>query len=403
MTSDLWNVGKDPILVAYAGLLGALIGSFLNVCILRWGAEPKQSIIRPPSRCPHCGHGIRWFENIPMVSWLALRGRCRGCRASISVQYPLIELATTLLWAFMAWRYGFGLEALRGAVFGTLLLGIAVTDARAFIIPHEFSLGGTALAIAFSALSWPDAAGLREALLGACFGAGLVLLIGEASDLLAGQEAMGGGDCALMGMVGAFAGWEAVIPVVGLGAAISVVLYVVGSLRARPPTPGAGSGADAPSLRWGMMLKLLVAGGLLILGMLVAMRSGVFGAVLRAVFEGIVAAGLIYYASFLAPAGIQGRWPRVAGLLAAAVGIAVAGGLSSPRLIAGAALALVSVWLARRITVVESPSTTEELSGQGYLPFGVGLSLAAGLLALTNAYPAIRAAVAQYLQAAGLS
>lgn len=406
MTLEPPNLGNDPILVAIAGVLGAVIGSFLNVCILRWGAEPKQSVVRPPSRCPKCGRGLRWYENVPIVAWLALRGRCRGCREPISPQYPLIELTTALLWAFMAWRYGLGLEALRGAAFLTLLLGIAMTDARAYIIPHEFSIGGAVIAIALTAVSGPEAPGVRDVLLGACFGAGVVLLIGEVSEMLAGQEAMGGGDCALMGMVGAFCGWEAVLPVVGVGAAISVVLFILASLRPRAPAVDAG-GADAgggsPSLRLGMLLKLLLGGGVVLAGIVVAMRLGVFGAVLRAGFDGVVAAGIVYYASFLLPASVQSRWVRIAGLLGAAVGVAVGAGFSPGRLLAGVLVASVSIWYARRVSIAGSPETVEGLSAEGYLPFGVGLALAAGLLALLNAYPGIRDTVADYLQLAGVS
>ena len=397
MALELPNLGRDPILVAYAGVLGAVIGSFLNVCILRWGAEPKESIVRPPSRCPKCGRGLRWFENVPIVAWLALRGRCRGCREPIAPQYPLIELATALLWAFMAWRHGFGLEAVRGAAFLTLLLGIAMTDARAYIIPHEFSVGGAFIAIALTAISGSEVPGVRDALVGACFGAGVVLLIGEVSEMLAGQEAMGGGDCALMGMVGAFCGWEAVLPVVGVGAAISVVP------RAEAVAAGAAAGGESPSLRLGMLLKLLLGGGVVLAGLGLAMRAGVFGAVLRAAFDGAMGAGLVYYASFLLPESVQGRWTMIAGLLGAAVGAAIGAGFSPARLVSGLLLAWVSLWYLRRASVAESPETVEGLSAEGYLPFGVGLALAAGLLALLNAYPGIRAAIAEYLVLAGAS
>jgi leader peptidase (prepilin peptidase) / N-methyltransferase len=398
-------VTTDAILVAYAGALGAVVGSFLNVCILRWGAEPKQSVVRPASRCPKCGRGLRWYDNIPVVSWLLLRGRCRGCAQPISAQYPLVELGTGLVWAFMAWRFGFGLEALKGAVFATILLGIAMTDARAYIIPHEFSIGGTIPGLAFAAALGAGLPGVREALLGACFGAGLVLLVGEVSEMLAGQEAMGGGDCALMGLVGAFYGWEAVVPVVGVGAAVSVVLYVFGSLRSRASMAVAGGGVegDGPSLRWGMLLKLLLAGGVLIAAMVAAMRARVFGGVLQSGFEGTVVAGAVYYAAFLAPADLQAGWLRVVGLLGAAAGVAFGGGYSPVRLAAGAAVAIASLWYARRVAVAESPATAEELTAGGYLPFGVGLSLAAGALALMDAYPGIRAGVAEYLQLLGIS
>ena len=228
MTAESWNAGSDPILIAYAGALGAVIGSFLNVCILRWGAEPKQSVIRPPSRCSTCGRGISWFENIPIVSWLLLRGRCRGCRQPISVQYPLIELATALLWAYMAWRYGFGVEALRGAMFGTVLLGIALTDARAYIIPDEFSLGGLALGMGFALLAGRQPLG--TALLGAAVGFGLLWLVAVLGEWMFKQEAMGGGDIKMMAMVGAFLGWQGTLLTVFLGALIGSLIFVPLSL-----------------------------------------------------------------------------------------------------------------------------------------------------------------------------
>lgn len=224
MTLDPPNAGNDPILIAYAGLLGVMVGSFLNVCILRWGAEPKQSIVRPPSRCPRCGRGIRWFENVPIVSWLALGGRCRGCREPISAQYPLIELATALVWAFMVWRHGFGLEALGGAVFVTLLLGIAVTDFRAYIIPDEFSLGGLALGVLFGLLAGRQPLG--TALLGAAVGFGLLWVVAEVGEWMFKQEAMGGGDIKMMAMVGAFLGWQGTLLTVFLGALIGSLIFV---------------------------------------------------------------------------------------------------------------------------------------------------------------------------------
>ena len=100
-----------PMAAVLFGILGLLFGSFLNVCIVRWGAEPKQSIVRPRSRCPVCGHAIAWYENVPVLSWLLLRAKCRGCGNPISVMYPLVELAVGLLWFAMAWHYGLTLDA----------------------------------------------------------------------------------------------------------------------------------------------------------------------------------------------------------------------------------------------------------------------------------------------------
>jgi leader peptidase (prepilin peptidase)/N-methyltransferase len=160
------------IVVATAAVFGAVLGSFLNVCILRWGAEPKQSVVRPPSHCPRCGRSLSWYDNVPVVSWLALRGRCRGCGLPISAQYPLIELAVAFIWGGMVWWFGAGLAALAGAVFFTILLGIAVSDARAYIIPDEFSLGGLVIGLVLAAVGgWRD---ILTAVVRAAVGGGLL-------------------------------------------------------------------------------------------------------------------------------------------------------------------------------------------------------------------------------------
>ncbi len=131
-----------------AGVFGLVLGSFLNVCTLRWPVGG--SVVRPPSRCPGCETPISARDNVPVLGWLLLRGRCRTCRAPISVQYPLVELTTGLIWAGAAWAWGPGWEGLRAVVFLTILLGIAMSDARFYIIPDEFSLGGAALGLALA-------------------------------------------------------------------------------------------------------------------------------------------------------------------------------------------------------------------------------------------------------------
>jgi leader peptidase (prepilin peptidase)/N-methyltransferase len=402
----VWTEPDLPagLLVAYFGLLGAALGSFLNVCILRWGAEPKQSVMHPPSRCPTCGHAIRWYENIPVLSWLFLRGKCSGCGTRISPMYPAIEAATALIWAGSMALLGPRLAAVELAVASTLLLGIAVSDARAFIIPHEFSLGGTAIALAFAA--WPEPAGLLDAVRGALFGAGLVLLVGELTELVLGQEAMGGGDCALMGMVGAFFGWESVWPVLAVGAFIGIVLHLAASLRRRaPPPPAAGAeptAEPAPRLRWGRLLTLL-AGGLVLGGLLgIAAGAGVLGSVLRAIFYAVLGAGAAYYGSFVLPERfLGGRAMQVWGLLGAAAGIAL-GTAGWGGLLAGVALGAVALAWASRRTVEASPTTTEELSAHGYLPFGVGLSIAAVLLGFTGGVERMREIFAEMAPGLGL-
>lgn len=393
-----------PLLIAYAALLGTVIGSFLNVCIVRWGAEPKQSVVRPPSRCPRCGHAIRWYENVPIVSWIALRGRCSGCGQPISPLYPAVELATGLLWAGSAVLLGPTLAALELAVAATLLLGIAVSDARAFIIPHELSLGGTAIALGFA--TWAGGIdGVGTGVQGALFGAGVVLLVGEVTELVLGQEAMGGGDCALMGMVGAFFGWEGVLPVVALGALVSLVVYFAVALLPRVPAPAADPAPDPEppaGLRWGMILRLLGGGAGLVLVMGFAMRAGLLAPLLVALFHLVLGAGAAYYLSFAVPERLASRpWARVRGLLGGAAGMAVGGGGAWRPILAGAALAGVALGWARRREAGASPETTEELSAGGYLPFGVGLAIAAGLLAYTGGFERVRQAFAELARTIG--
>lgn len=222
MGADLLQAGAAGIVMA--GLLGLVFGSFLNVCIVRWGAEPKQSVVRPPSRCPRCGAGLRPYENIPVVSWLLLRGRCRSCGLPISAMYPLVELATGAIWAFMAWRYGITLQALGGAVFFTILLGIALTDLRAYIIPDEFSVGGLVLGLLLALAA--GIASFGHALLGAASGFAILWLIGWLGAIVFKKDAMGGGDVKMMAMVGAFVGWQGTLVSIFLGAVLGTLIFV---------------------------------------------------------------------------------------------------------------------------------------------------------------------------------
>jgi leader peptidase (prepilin peptidase)/N-methyltransferase len=396
--------GLEAALILFAALFGAIFGSFLNVCILRWGAEPKESVLHPPSHCPQCEHQIRWYENIPILSWLALRGRCSGCGTRISPMYPAVELATALLWAGAVALMGPTLGALELAVASTLLVGIAVSDARAYIIPHELSLGGTVIALAFAA--YPDLTGLLPAIWGALFGAGVILLVGELTELALGQEAMGGGDCALMGMVGAFFGWQIVLPVVAFGAVISLLLYAVAVWLPRPGPAAsveAESAGEEQGLRWSKVLTLLLA-GFALLGLLAwSVQAGIVGPLLLALFHAVLGAGAAYYLSFLVPERLlAGGWTGVIGLLGAALGMAVGGGFAPDRLIAAVLLAAVAIWGVRRVEVTASPDTAEELSSGGYIPFGVGLALAAGLLAYTGGPERMRQVFAELGPALGI-
>jgi leader peptidase (prepilin peptidase)/N-methyltransferase len=214
-------VDDDLLVAIFFGAIGAVIGSFLNVCILRLPSE--QSVVRPPSRCPKCGSGVRWYDNIPMISWLLLRGRCRSCGNPISIQYPLIELATATIWVWMAMQFGNELEAVRGALFLTILLGIAMTDAREYIIPDEFSIGGLILGLGLSLVHGLD--GLRAAVIGAVVGFALLWVIAWLGKHAFKKEAMGGGDIKMMAMVGAFVGWKGVFLTIFLGSIVGTVVF----------------------------------------------------------------------------------------------------------------------------------------------------------------------------------
>ena len=162
-------------------LLGTIFGSFLNVCIGRW--PEGLSVVKPRSRCPKCGHQIKASENIPIVSWLILRGRCSACAAPISIQYPVVELLVGLLWLGAYLQFGMTFTAFRVAVFATVLLGIAITDAKHFLIPDGFTVFGLffVLVSAFGALYLGESApfaGPWDAILGMCVGAGAISIVG---------------------------------------------------------------------------------------------------------------------------------------------------------------------------------------------------------------------------------
>ncbi len=223
------------------GALGAIFGSFLNVCIARWPKD--ESVVRPRSRCPGCGNGIAWHDNVPVLGWLMLRGRCRNCAMPISVQYPLIEAATAALWLGALWLLGPTVVAVRLAVVSTILLGVAVTDAQSYLIPDGFTLNGLGFTLlgAFVGLFIGEQlpfAGPWDAFLGACTGAGAITIIGWLGEVAMKKEAMGYGDATLMAFVGAMVGPVRALLCVFVGAALAataflLVVYPVGWLRAR--------------------------------------------------------------------------------------------------------------------------------------------------------------------------
>jgi leader peptidase (prepilin peptidase)/N-methyltransferase len=226
-------VAADAVIVLGAALVGLCFGSFLNVCILRLPHD--QSLLRPRSTCPQCKQPIAWRDNIPVVSWLWLRGKCRWCHKPISVQYPVIEALVGVLFGVSVLAYGPSLHAVSAALFGTLLLGIAITDARHYLIPDEFSLGGLVLGLALALGG--GAQGFLQAVIGGAVGFGLLYAVAQAGAWVFKEEAMGGGDIKMMAMVGSFVGWKGVLLTVFAGAALGSLIFVPLSIKKKRLVP----------------------------------------------------------------------------------------------------------------------------------------------------------------------
>jgi leader peptidase (prepilin peptidase)/N-methyltransferase len=218
---------------AVAAFVGASIGSFLNVCVYR--LPEGESVVSPRSRCPECGMQITWRDNVPVLSYLLLRGRCRGCGTRISPQYPLVELVTALVWVAAVARYGLAWQALTVAVFFTLLLGIALTDARTYIIPDEFTIGGAVAGLLLSIA--PGGVTLTQSALGALVGFALLYLAGLLGEWWLKKPAMGGGDIKMMAMVGAFLGPIGAILAIFLGALVGSIVFLPISLKTKKLVP----------------------------------------------------------------------------------------------------------------------------------------------------------------------
>jgi leader peptidase (prepilin peptidase)/N-methyltransferase len=249
----------------FAGLLGLAFGSFLNVCLSRW--PEGESIVTPRSHCRRCNRPLAWWENIPLASWLALRGRCRTCRAWIGWRYPLVELAIASLWAFAAWQalprvlYPYKIEiyphehfvsVLQSMLLCFLLVGLAALDTERLWLPDAITLPAIAVGSMFELIpaSWiflvvwrggdvRTAAGTAEFaalwILGILAAAGLILLIRWLYWLIRRREGIGLGDAKLMAMLAAWLGLPGALLAFGLGvvlgALVAVVLLVIPAAR----------------------------------------------------------------------------------------------------------------------------------------------------------------------------
>jgi leader peptidase (prepilin peptidase) / N-methyltransferase len=194
------------LVITIVAVVGACVGSFLNVCIYR--LPRHESIAWPGSRCTSCARALSWFDNLPILSWMALRGRCRTCRAPISVMYPAVELATAGVFVAGYLLYGLTPLAAVRVAFACALIVLFVTDLQHKILPNVVTVPGVAVGFACSLFLPP---GWRDSLIGIAVGGGVLFAIAEAYYRVRGQEGLGMGDVKLLGMIGAFLGWKLVL------------------------------------------------------------------------------------------------------------------------------------------------------------------------------------------------
>jgi leader peptidase (prepilin peptidase)/N-methyltransferase len=216
-----------PWIYALAAAFGAAIGSFLNVCIFR--IPEGKSIIFPSSHCPQCGHPIRFYDNIPIVSYLILKGRCRDCYQKISFRYPLVEFLTAFMAVILLWKFGISLKYLFSFLFVCALIVITFVDFDHQIIPDIITLPGIPISF-LVAILFMDIP-LSEASLGLLIGGGSLYLIAFTYELITKREGMGGGDIKLLAMLGAFWGWKSLLFILltssFLGALVGISLMII--------------------------------------------------------------------------------------------------------------------------------------------------------------------------------
>jgi leader peptidase (prepilin peptidase)/N-methyltransferase len=192
--------------VTLVALVGLCIGSFLNVCIFR--LPRHESVATPPSRCTSCGRTLSWFDNVPVVSWVVLRGRCRTCGARVSWMYPAVESVTALVLVGVYLVYGLTPLGVVRALFACSLIVLFVTDLQQKILPDAITLPGIVVGLVCSLFLPP---GWRDALIGILVGGGGLFAIAETYYRVRGHDGLGMGDVKLLGMIGAFLGWQLVI------------------------------------------------------------------------------------------------------------------------------------------------------------------------------------------------
>jgi leader peptidase (prepilin peptidase)/N-methyltransferase len=244
-------------------IFGAVVGSFLNVCIFRLPA--KTSIIKPLSQCPHCHHPIRFYDNIPIISFIVLRGKCRDCDGKISWRYPLVELITAALSLLLFLQFGLTLRFLIFFIFTAVLIVITFIDLDHQIIPDVLTLPGIPvfflLAIFVVKIPW------LEALIGLLIGGGVLFAIAFVYELLTKREGMGGGDVKLLAMIGGFLGWKSLIFILlfssfsGAIAGITAMIIKKQDMKYAVPFGPFLSAAAVAYLFWGdAFMRVLILG-----------------------------------------------------------------------------------------------------------------------------------------------
>lgn len=213
--------GGLPALPVYlvVGFLGACFGSFANVLIYRLPAE--LSLVHPPSRCPKCEQRISWFDNVPILGWLLLGGKCRNCKTPISIQYLLIEAASAVLSCIAVWKYGVSYAGLAYGLLFIGLLALIIIDLRHWLLPFAITVPLTIIGIVGAAFF--NTIPLRESLIGAAVGFGVFLLLLLGGQWIFKKEAMGGGDVVFGAMAGSFLGWQSVLLMMFVASALGTL------------------------------------------------------------------------------------------------------------------------------------------------------------------------------------
>ena len=243
---------NEALAITAFALFGLVIGSFLNVCIHR--LPQRTSIVSPPSSCPRCGYVLRWSDNIPVLSYVALRGRCRGCKARISIRYPIVELVTMAVFVAHYLVFGLDIMLVPRLLFACALIVLFAIDLQHQLLLDVITLPGIVVGLAFSLMLPP---GIVSAAIGVLVGGGVLWLIGEAYYRYAGEEGMGGGDVKMLAMIGAFLGWK-----------LAVLTLVFSSIA------GSAVGIAVIASRRGGMKYALPYGTFLAIGALVASLFG---------------------------------------------------------------------------------------------------------------------------------